>query len=262
MTGHTAGGTNPRDHAQHPDHVPAADATDSAGTPWQGRHLGPTGFETDTGAADPALLAAVAEGDDETLMRAVEAARLIVPIVAEPTAVDETGPLAVETQVDMAAVTLVAPDGQRALPVFTGVEALAAWDSAARPVPVTPLKVGQAAVSEGCTYVVLDVAGPSQRELRPSMVYALAQGRPWHPAHLDPLVAERVVAAVDDVAEVSAHAVEEGAPYGTNTLGVVLTLRPGLEPEQVRAVATRVGERLAQDVDLRVRVDGLGFRLV
>lgn len=261
-TGTGASSGNPRDHAHHPAHVPGHEATDSAGTPWQGRHLGPTGFETDTGAADPALLAAVADGDDVSLMRALEAARLIVPIVAEPTGVDDSGPLAVETSVDMAAVTLVAPDGQRALPVFTGVEALAAWDAAARPVPVTPLKVGQAAVSEGCSYVVVDVAGPVQRELRPSMVFALAQARPWQPAHDDPVVAQRVAAAVAGESEVSGYAVEEGTPYGTGTLGVVLTLQRGLAPEAVRAVATRVGERLAQDVDLRVRVDGLAFRLV
>lgn len=261
MTAGRTGEPNPRDHAHHPAHVPGHESTDSAGTPWQGRELGPTGFEADTGAADPAVLAAVADGDDETLMRAVEAARLIVPIVAEPTSVDDSGPLAVETQVDMAAVTLVAPDGQRALPVFTGVEALAAWDPAARPVPVTPLKVGRAAVSEGCSFVVLDVAGPAQRELRTSMVYALAQGRPWQPAHADPVVAQAVAAAVAGEAEVHGHTVEEGAPHGTGTLGVVLTLQPGLTPEQVRAVATRVGERLAQDTELRVRVDGLAFKL-
>ena len=44
-------------------------------------------------------------------------------------------------------------------------------------------------------------------------------------------------------------------------LGVVLDLRPGLAPEQVRAVATRVGERLATDGELRARIDGLAFRI-
>jgi hypothetical protein len=44
-------------------------------------------------------------------------------------------------------------------------------------------------------------------------------------------------------------------------LGVVLDLRPGLSPEQVRGIATRVGERLATDGELRARIDGLAFRL-
>jgi SseB protein N-terminal domain len=236
--------------------------SDSAQVPWSGRELSPSGFETDTGAADPALLAALADpADDLALMRAVEASRFVVPIVADPTEVDDTGPHTVEKQVDMAAVTLVAPDGQRALPVFSGTTALAAWDPGARPVPVTPARAGQAAVQEGCDVMVVDVAGPATRVLRPSMVWALAQQRPWQPAHTDPFVARGVEAAVRDEPDVTAHELEEGDPKGAGVLGVVLTLRPGLTPEAVRAIATRVGERLATDGELRARVDGLAFRL-
>ena len=83
-------------------------------------------------------------------MEAVRAARFLVPVVAAPTGIDTSGEHAVETSVDMAAVTLVAPDGRRALPVFSGLDALRAWDPQARPVPVTPARAGQAAVTEGC----------------------------------------------------------------------------------------------------------------
>jgi hypothetical protein len=241
---------------------PDSGPTDSAQVPWAGRDLSPTGFETDTGVADPALLAALATpGDDPALMRAVEASRLVVPVVAEPTEVDATGKHVVEKQVDMAAVTLVAPDGQRALPVFTGTDALSAWDPDARPVPVTPSRAAQAAVAEGCEVIVVDVAGPATRVLRPSMVWALAQQRSWEPAHTDPFVRRSVAAAVRDEDDVTASEVEEGKPLGEGVLGVVLDLRPGLSPEQVRAIATRVGERLATDGELRARVDGLAFRL-
>ncbi len=184
-----------------------------------------------------------------------------MPVVAEATATDASGEHVVDTQVEMAAVTLVAPDGQRALPVFSGVEALAAWDAAARPVPVTPARAGQAAVSEGCDVIVVDVAGPSTRVLRPSMVWALAQQRPWEPPHTDPFVARSVAAAVRDEDDVTAHELEEGNPRGEGVLGVVLDLRPGLDPERVRALASRVGERLATDGELRARIDGLAFRL-
>ncbi len=248
----------PHDHADVPD-AP----TDSAGTPWQRRELSPSGFESDTGEADPALRALLAApGDDLALMRALEVSRLLVPVVAEPTEVDATGPLAVEKGVDMAAVTLVAPDGSRALPVFTGADALAAWDAAARPVPVTPARAAQAAVSEGCGVLVVDVAGPHTRVLRPSMLWALAQERAWEPAHTDPFVARSVAAALADEATVTGHEVEEGAPHGAGVLGVVLHLRPGLDAGDVRDVATRVGERLATDGELRARVDGLAFRIV
>lgn len=242
--------------------VPVDGPADSAQVPWSGRELSPSGFETDTGEADPGLLAALATpGDDTMLMRAVEASRFVVPVVAEPTEVDTAGAHTVEKQVDMAAVTLVAPDGQRALPVFTSTAALATWDATARPVPLTPSRAAQAAVSEGCDVMVVDVAGPTTRVLRPSMVWALAQQRPWEPAHTDPFVERSVAAAVRDEADVTAYGLEEGTPHGEGVLGVVLDLRPGLTPHEVREVATRVGERLATDGELRARIDGLAFRI-
>lgn len=250
-------------HAPGAHDAPDGRPADSAGVPWQRRELSPSGFETDTGAADPALLVALATpGDDAALMRAVEGSRFLVPVVAEPGEVDTSGALAVEKSVDLAAVTLVGPDGRRALPVFSGAEALAAWDPAARPVPVTPARAGQAAVSEGCDVLVVDVAGPATRVLRPSMLWALAQERPWRPATDDPFVAASVAAAVRDEADVLDHALEEGRPAGEGVLGVVLHLRPGLDRDGVQAVATRVGERLATDGELRARVDGLAFRVV
>ncbi len=237
--------------------------SDSAGTPWQARELSPSGFEADDGAADPALLAALASApDDAALVEAVRTARLIVPVVATPTEVDTSGDHDVEKSVDMAAVTLVAPDGRRALPVFSGLDALRAWDPRARPVPVTSARAGQAAVTEGCDVVVVDVAGPATRVLRPSMVWALAQDREWLPAHTDPFVVRGVAAAVAGEADVVDHEVGEGDPPGEGVLRVVLRLRPGLDAEAVRAVATRIGERLATDGELRARVDGISFKVV
>ncbi len=240
----------------------SAGAGDSAAVPWAGRELSSSGFDTDTGAADPVLVAALARpGDDLALMRAVEATRLVVPVVAEPVVVDSSASPDMDTQVDMAAVTLVGPEGERALPVFTGTDALAAWDADARPVPVTASRAARAAVTERCDVIVVDVAGPVTRVLRPSMVWALAQERPWEPALTDPFVDRSVAAAVRGEEDVTAYELEDGRPSGQGVLGVVLDLRPGLDPEEVRAVATRVGERLASDGELRARIDGLAFRI-
>jgi hypothetical protein len=235
---------------------------DSAGVPWGGRELTGTGFDNDTGEADAALARALHDpGDERALMAAVADARLLVPIVAEPVALDESGGLVAEKQTDMAAVTLVAPDGQRALPVFTSLESLRAWDPGARPVPVTAARAAQAAVSERCDVMVVDVAGPRTSVLRPSMVWALAQQRPWLPAHEDPAVARAVAAAVAPEAAVRGHAVGPGRPAGQGILAIVLELEPGLASEDVEAIATRVGERLATDGELRARVDGLSFSI-
>ncbi|KGN42501.1 SseB family protein [Knoellia aerolata] len=221
-----------------------------------------TGFDGDDGSPEETLTTALAGEDPTALMAALPASRLLVPIVAEPVETATEGGLTVDTQTDLAAVTLVAPDGERALPVFSSLAALAAWDPAARPVPVTAARAAQAAVSERCDVVVIDVAGPRTRVLRPSMVWALAQEREWVAPHLDPFVAAGVSRAVAEEADVRAHHVEEGAPSGQGVLGIWLELTEGLDAPAVQAVATRVGERLATDGELRARIDGLAFRIV
>lgn len=236
--------------------------SDSAGVPWGGRELTGTGFDGDTGAADAALASALAHPSDETsLMAALSGARLLVPIVAEPVSLEESGGLVAEKQTDMAAVTLVAPDGQRALPVFTSLQSLTGWDAAARPVPVTAARAAQAAVSERCDVMVIDVAGPATVTLRPSMVWALAQQRDWVPAHEDPAVARSVAAAVRPETAVRSHAIGPGEPAGQGILRIELELEPGLSAQDVQGIATRVGERLATDGELRARVDGLAFAI-
>lgn len=234
---------------------------DSAGVPFGGRELTGTGFDGDTGEADAALVRALAEPLDEVaLMTAVAAARLLVPIVAEPVSVDTSGEHAVEKQTDMAAVTLVAPDGTRALPVFSSMAAIAAWDAGARPVPVTAARAAQAAVSERCDVMVVDLAGPLTVALRPSMVWALAQQRHWLPAHEDETVRRAVANAVREQDAVLAHEIGPGSP-GEGVLRVTLQLVPGLDADAVQAVATAVGERLATDGEIRARIDGLSFSI-
>ena len=235
---------------------------DSAGVPWGGRELTGTGFDDDTGAADPALAAALQDlGDEVALMAAISRARLLVPIVAEPVSVEESGGLVAEKQTDMAAVTLVAPDWQRALPVFTSLHSLGSWDPQARPVPVTASRAAQAAVSERCDVMVVDLAGPRTVVLRPSMVWALAQQRDWVPAHEDPVVQRGVAAAVREEPRVRSHGLGPGRPAGQGVLAVTLELEQGLTAEEVQAIATRVGERLATDGELRARFDGLAFSI-
>ena len=63
--------------------------------------------------------------------------------------------------------------------VFTSLESLAAWDAdgPARAGPAAA--AAQAAISEECHVLVVDVASPHATVLRPSMLWALAQERPW-----------------------------------------------------------------------------------
>jgi hypothetical protein len=245
---------------------------DSAGQAWAGKSIPSHGFAGDTGGADPALVAALAAAHDgpehgtepeaeADLIARVAAARWLVPVVAVADEVDDSGALVVETRSDMAAVTLTSPDGSRALPVFSSLESLAAWDAHARPVPVTASAAAQAAISEECQVLVVDVASPHATVLRPSMLWALAQQRPWVPSHLDDHVAAAVRTAVAKEPEVTGHRIEAGEPAGAGVLRVVLTLRPGLGPDEVGAIATRIGERIATDGETRARIDALTFAL-
>ncbi|HET7398505.1 MAG TPA: SseB family protein [Intrasporangium sp.] len=241
---------------------------DSAGQAWAGKRIPSSGFGQDTGAADPRLAAALrataaaATPESETeLLRRVAAARWLVPVVAIPTETDTSGTSVVDTRSDMAAVTLTAPDGSRALPMFSSTDSLAEWDPSARPVPVRAATAAQAAITEQCQALLVDVASAEATVLRPSMVWALAQERTWLPAHLDGHVDAAVAAAVRDEADVTAYRLEAGTPAGAGVLRVVLTLTAGLPRDAVAGVATRIGERLATDGETRARVDALTFAL-
>jgi hypothetical protein len=243
-------------------------ASDSAGQAWEGKSIPSHGFSGDDGSADEALLTALVAaqarpGDDAegTLLENVARTRWLVPVVAVATEVDDSGTHAVDTRSDMAAVTLTSPDGSRALPMFTSLESLAAWDPGARPVPVRAAAAAQAAISEECHVLLVDVASPHATVLRPSMLWALAQERAWQPSHLDPHVAAAVRAAVAAEENVASHRLEGGEPPGAGVLRVVLALRPGLEPGAGSAIATRIGERIATDGETRARIDALTFAL-
>jgi hypothetical protein len=229
--------------------------------PWQGRTLTGTGFDHDTGEADRALLELLGQDEPDlvALVDAVSRARLIVPIVAVPGQIDDSSGIPVDATSDMASVTLVAPDGQRALPAFTSTAALAAWNPDARPVPVTARRAALAAVQEGCEVIPLDLPAPPGSPaftLRPSMVWALATVRPWRPAHEDEHVGRAVAAAVAQEPAVAGHTLADG---GDGALRVELALHPGLTREQVGSLLVRVGERVAADGETRARIDALAF---
>lgn len=233
---------------------------DSAGQTFSGRSLGGTGFDDDDGSIDTELALALQDpSDEERLMAALAQARLLVPIVAALAEADDSGEHPVEKSTDMAVVTLSAPSGERALPVFTDTAALAAWDAAARPSPVRADLAAQAAIAEQCDVLVLDVATRSL-VLRPSMLWALAQRMTWRPPHLDDHVRQGVSKAVQDEPDVSDARCEAGGAPGE--LRVVLSVLPGLTQHELQALAQRVGEQIATDGETRARIDGLAFSIV
>lgn len=237
--------------------------TDSAGLPWQGRELPVGGFSGDTGGVDAKLLRALTTGGESDVMEQLATARLFVPVkaVVGETAETEQGHTA-DKEADMAVVLLEHPDGRTALPVFSSIGSLTAFDGTVRPVPVEASRAAQAAVSEQADLMVLDCASEQAFEIRPSMLWALAQQRAWLPAHEDAFVAAAVERVSAGHEEITGHLLSAGAPDGQGILQVQLTLVPGLDADAVQALITSVAEELATDGELRARVDGLSFSIV
>ena len=215
MEPRSAGGDaadSPAPSRQLPGHIAAAlaaalagagGATDSAGRPWAGRSLSGEdakihNFEDDDGAADAGYAAALAalaagDGDEAAVVASLATARVFVPIVATLAEEgDGHGGLHADKQADMALVTLKAPDGRTAMPVFTSAASLEAWHPEARPVAVYAARAALSAVAEGAELLVLDPGSDVTFVVRRPAVWALAQQRDWTPSYADPDLARNL----------------------------------------------------------------------
>jgi hypothetical protein len=130
------------------------------------RLLAGAGSPDDTGAADPALAAALTAyaadpAREPEVLAALGEARLLVPVVAQ-LGESELGPdgLARDKSADMAAVLMRGADGRLALLAFTSLDAMQRWDPDARPVPVPARTAALAALQDGADALLVDLAGP------------------------------------------------------------------------------------------------------
>ena len=166
------------------------------------RHIPASSFADDQGLADAGLVAALTRFAADPARRpdvlaALHAARVLAPVVARPDEV-ATGAagLRVDKTSDISVPLLEGTDGRRALPVFTGLDSLARWDPAGRPVPVDGPRAAQVAVAEGAEVLVVDVAGPDTCVLEAPELRALVAGRGVVPAYDDDRLAAEVRSAL------------------------------------------------------------------
>ena len=274
-----------------PGHIAAAlagagGASDSAGQPWAGRSL--TGdsarihnFEDDDGAADAGYLAALAalaagDGDEAAVVASLATARVFVPILATLAEEGEGAHgLHADKQADMALVTLKAPDGRTAMPVFTSAAALAAWHPEARPVAVYAARAALSAVAEGAELLVLDPGSQVTFVVRRPAVWALAQQREWTPSYDDPELARSLGEAAvgfPAVRRVEIHpggGVASRAADGTPLPGggsgpelrVLLYLEDGLDAAGVQSIVSGLNAAWAHNDVFAERVDSIEVTL-
>ena len=224
-------------------------------------HLNPGGqqFRGDRGGADPAVTAALAayqagQGSEQEALAALDAARLLVPVIAVLAEQRETTDG--DKDSEMVLPTLIGRDGRAAVIAFTGLDTLARWRPDARPVPAEADRVWRAAVADGCA-VVIDVAGPVPLAVEGARLAALAAGQPVPPPHDDPDVHAEVQAAIAAEPAIAGFRLGPAAP-GTD-LAITLRLAPNGKADPGPAVnraaagiAARLGTRLRRGIEVIV----------
>ncbi|NYJ01526.1 hypothetical protein HNR19_002224 [Nocardioides thalensis] len=153
------------------------------------KRLQGSAYVDDDGAADADLATALERHASGAapypeVLAALAGARLLVPVVAllGEVEVGDDG-LARDKSSDMAAVLLTGADGRTALLAFTSADTLAAWDPAARPVPVAAGLAAATAVQEGAAALVVDLSGPQRFVVEDEDLHRIAAG--WRPVRLD-----------------------------------------------------------------------------
>ncbi|MGO4472746.1 SseB family protein [Arthrobacter sp. M-10] len=276
---------------QLPGHIAAAlagagGAGDSAGQPWAGRDLSGDAakihnFEDDDGTADAGYLAAVAAllagtGSEAGVVASLATARVFVPVVAQLAEEAEgVDGLHADKQADMALVTLKAPDGRTAMPVFTSAAALEAWHPQARPVAVYAARAALSAVSEGAQLLVLDPGSDVTFVVRRPAMWSLAQQRDWTPSYLDDELESALNSLAGMYPAVRRLEVRPGSGMASRTadgsamagggpgpeLRVVLYLEDGLDAAAVQDLVSGLNGRWAQNELFAERVDSIEVSL-
>ncbi|QOT22168.1 SseB family protein [Paenarthrobacter sp. YJN-D] len=282
---------NQREKRDLPGHIAAAlagagGAADSAGQPWAGRSL--TGddakihnFEDDDGTADAGYLAAIAAlidgtGGEAEVVASLATARVFVPVVAQLAEEAEgVDGLHADKQADMALVTLKAPDGRTAMPVFTSAAALEAWHPQARPVAVYAARAALSAVSEGAQLLVLDPGSQFAFVVRRPAMWALAQQKDWTPSYLDDQLETALVSTISAFTAVRRLETHPGGGVASLTadgrqvlgggpgpeLRVVLFLEDGLDAGAVQALVAQLNDAWARMDSFAEGVDSMEVKL-
>jgi hypothetical protein len=247
-------------------------AADSAGQPWQGRHLEPNANAHDDGSAPAPYLDAVValRAGGRSLVEMVDvvrSCRFLIPLVAVAgeTGLTDDGLVVDKTQ-ELSIITVTGPDGRPILPVFSSVAAMAQWRADARPVPADAMRVALAAAAEHTDRVVIDARSPESLVVLPRpAVWAIAQGLQWLPAVDDPDVLEAVARPAAQHPEIWAVSLIAGDPFARGESAEVivrLAVEPGVAPERLRTVIDALSAQWAQDATVAERVDSLSVQPV
>ena len=259
-------------------------AADSAGQPWAGRALDDTEYADDDGLAPAALMQALArfrarETGEESVIDAVRAARLLIPLVTAlgadadaphtegAAAAGDRGPhgLRVDKTQELSIITVAGPDGRAVLPVFSSAAAMRAWNPLARPVPADAVRVALAAAQENTDLVVIDPTADTEFVVRRPALWAIAQDSPYTPSYASRVVASAFDESIASELSVLSVSLTAGDPQSTLAgpeLVVRLELVDGLSRAVLDATLARLAARWAANDVIATGVDSLRVQLV
>ena len=180
-----------------------------------------------------------------------------------------------DKQADMALVTLKAPDGRTAMPVFTSAASLKAWHPEARPVAVYAARAALSAVAEGAELLVLDPGSDLTFVVRRPAVWALAQQQTWTPSYADPDLAGALGEGAVGFPAVRRVEIHPGGGVASATadgrrlpgggagpeLRVVLYLEDGLDAAGVQSIVAGLNNAWARNEIFAERVDSIEVKL-
>lgn len=258
----------------------AGRAEDTGGQAWAGRNLGEGTSHTHQYPGDDGLVPAsleeamdrfrAGEAPEESVVDALREVRLFAAVVAEVSHTEITADgLVSDKEADMALVSVQAPDGRKALPVFSHVQALTRWHPQARPVAAQARKIALSAVEDENQLLVLDPGSEVPFVLRRPALWALAKGERWMPSYNDARIQQALEACAATVPEIRRVRTAPGRGVSAQDaqgrvlagggpgpeLETTLFLRPGLDQasldQALRAFQGQVGQNalLAQSVD-------------
>lgn len=249
---------------------------DSAGQPWAGRSLRANPFAGDAGTPLPATSAALALADPGertgAVLEALRTERVLVPVVAHehpgteevvgedgivrrvPTthASHKSGDAQGDACASAAMVSVATRDGRAALPVFSCVEAMRAWNRDARPVPVESPRAAQAAAVETDGLLVLDPASERPVLLGRQAVAALGTGEPWQGPWLDRELVDHVITLLAPVPGLLGVRIEAGRDAEARILLAVAGNRA-----KAAAAVAQAQQLLGADARVAERIDSL-----
>ncbi|MDP9805596.1 hypothetical protein J2S70_000178 [Trueperella bonasi] len=157
-------------------------------------------------------------------------------------------------------VTVEFPGGRKALPIFSSVDSLRAWNASARPVPVDVKRVAVAALRHGDGVLTLDEGSPAMTWLGRSATVALASGAGWTPPWRDREIIDRMANAIDGgFPELERVKIEPG-PHGRAV--VELHLDAHATRQAVMDIVHTVSAMMATDAYIKARLDVVEIRPV